>query len=359
MEALDLPRLLSLMQNAVENSASSADISKRDSSSAEDSAQAMTSHNYEVSQTRSSAYEPANMSVPQSGIGGFVGPGGSGTSVVDYVRMVDKMGKEVLFELKGHAHFGDEHDQETSSSPEGNGGFDGGGIMGVGFANGGFGSGSSNRAMSHRRSADDPPEKSVKAFWIMGRKWCSRNDAGGRMLEHFLELKLENERLKQELKAYATASFQPSHVTQIGNFNAAGQPKERTASADNTDDSGQDDDASDDEIPGVLRQPPQNNRVSDLQLMATGEDSKKSKRQKNKNPEYLCRNCGRNDSPEWRKGPLGPKTLCNACGLRWAKKQAGPNNAKRKEKEKDKEVIGGGGSMEGFHAMGVNRMDMP
>ncbi len=21
-----------------------------------------------------------------------------------------------------------------------------------------------------------------------------------------------------------------------------------------------------------------------------------------------------------RKGPLGPKTLCNACGLRWAKK---------------------------------------
>ncbi|KAG5939884.1 hypothetical protein E4U59_002807 [Claviceps monticola] len=27
------------------------------------------------------------------------------------------------------------------------------------------------------------------------------------------------------------------------------------------------------------------------------------------------------DSPEWRKGPRGPKTLCNACGLRWAKKE--------------------------------------
>jgi len=27
------------------------------------------------------------------------------------------------------------------------------------------------------------------------------------------------------------------------------------------------------------------------------------------------------DSPEWRKGPTGPKTLCNACGLRWAKKE--------------------------------------
>jgi hypothetical protein len=98
---------------------------------------------------------------------------------------------------------------------------------------------------------------------------------------------------------YATASFQPSHVTHIGNFNAAGQPKERTASADNSDDSAGDDDPSDDDTPGVLRQAPQHNRVSDLQ--STTEESKKSKRQKNKNPEYLCRNCGRNDSPEWRK----------------------------------------------------------
>ena len=52
----------------------------------------------------------------------------------------------------------------------------------------------------------------------------------------------------------------------------------------------------------------------------------------------VCVTCGRTDSPEWRKvrlqlklspgyptefamqGPLGPKTLCNACGLRWAKR---------------------------------------
>lgn len=74
--------------------------------------------------------------------------------------------------------------------------------MGVGFANGGYGSASGNR--QGKRSADDSSEKSVKAFWIMGRKWCSRNDAGGRMLEHFLELKLENERLRQELKVRLT-----------------------------------------------------------------------------------------------------------------------------------------------------------
>jgi hypothetical protein len=105
--ALDLPRLLNLMQSAVENTSSSSDASKGGSSSADDAAgQAVTSYNYEVSQARSSAYEPANLSVPQSGIGGFVGPGGSGTSLVDYVRMVNKVGKEVLFELKGHAHLG-------------------------------------------------------------------------------------------------------------------------------------------------------------------------------------------------------------------------------------------------------------
>ncbi|KAJ4404544.1 white collar 2 type of transcription factor [Didymella pomorum] len=37
--------------------------------------------------------------------------------------------------------------------------------------------------------------------------------------------------------------------------------------------------------------------------------------------EYVCTDCGTLDSPEWRKGPNGPKTLCNACGLRWAKKE--------------------------------------
>lgn len=36
--------------------------------------------------------------------------------------------------------------------------------------------------------------------------------------------------------------------------------------------------------------------------------------------EYVCADCGTTSSPEWRKGPHGPKTLCNACGLRWAKK---------------------------------------
>eukprot|EP01135_Chromosphaera_perkinsii_P003210 Nk52_evm17s238 gene=Nk52_evmTU17s238 len=33
-----------------------------------------------------------------------------------------------------------------------------------------------------------------------------------------------------------------------------------------------------------------------------------------------CTECRTKLSPEWRKGPMGPKTLCNACGLRYSKK---------------------------------------
>lgn len=47
-------------------------------------------------------------------------------------------------------------------------------------------------------------------------------------------------------------------------------------------------------------------------------------------PSHPCRSHansgpGTLDSPEWRKGPNGPKTLCNACGLRWAKKEKKKN----------------------------------
>jgi len=29
-----------------------------------------------------------------------------------------------------------------------------------------------------------------------------------------------------------------------------------------------------------------------------------------------CRSCNRSETPQWRRGPDGPRTLCNACGLR-------------------------------------------
>lgn len=35
------------------------------------------------------------------------------------------------------------------------------------------------------------------------------------------------------------------------------------------------------------------------------------------------------DSPQWRRGPLGPGTLCNACGTRYARLQAKMNGDKK------------------------------
>ncbi|CAE6451677.1 unnamed protein product [Rhizoctonia solani] len=55
------------------------------------------------------------------------------------------------------------------------------------------------------------------------------------------------------------------------------------------------------------------------------EDARKPKRTRAWNPpdhQYMCRRCHRTDSPAWRKGPDGPKTLCNACGLSYAKDAA-------------------------------------
>lgn len=39
--------------------------------------------------------------------------------------------------------------------------------------------------------------------------------------------------------------------------------------------------------------------------------------------EYVCTDCGTLDSPEWRKGPNGPKTLCNACGCKFLSEALG------------------------------------
>lgn len=47
-----------------------------------------------------------------------------------------------------------------------------------------------------------------------------------------------------------------------------------------------------------------------------------AKRQKAEAPVpegQTCLGCNATSTPEWRRGPLGPRTLCNACGLVYAK----------------------------------------
>ncbi|KXN66976.1 hypothetical protein CONCODRAFT_80333 [Conidiobolus coronatus NRRL 28638] len=55
------------------------------------------------------------------------------------------------------------------------------------------------------------------------------------------------------------------------------------------------------------------------------EDSKLDTNPKKKIPtkDHLpCTQCGTTEAPEWRKGPMGPKTLCNACGIRYFRDQS-------------------------------------
>ncbi|EON69122.1 hypothetical protein W97_08308 [Coniosporium apollinis CBS 100218] len=48
-----------------------------------------------------------------------------------------------------------------------------------------------------------------------------------------------------------------------------------------------------------------------------GPDSKK--RRGRAAPPGRCHSCNRAETPEWRRGPDGARTLCNACGLHYAK----------------------------------------
>jgi PAS domain S-box-containing protein len=51
-----------------------------------------------------------------------------------------------------------------------------------------------------------------------------------------------------------------------------------------------------------------------ISLDREGRNSSDKKKKQKVADEYVCTDCGTLDSPEWRKGPSGPKTLCNACG---------------------------------------------
>ncbi|TPX48299.1 hypothetical protein SeLEV6574_g02126 [Synchytrium endobioticum] len=64
--------------------------------------------------------------------------------------------------------------------------------------------------------------------------------------------------------------------------------------------------------------------------------SKRKRKQKYRkgHDDLNCRQCGATSSPEWRKGPKGPKTLCNACGLAYSKKRKVIMSMEQKSLEK-------------------------
>lgn len=46
----------------------------------------------------------------------------------------------------------------------------------------------------------------------------------------------------------------------------------------------------------------------------------------------ICTQCKTSNTSQWRRGPLGHKTLCNACGLRWAKNPGSLSDTIKKTK---------------------------
>jgi len=181
-----------------------------------------------------------------------------------------------------------------------------------------------------------------KCVFAVAKPYPSRNTA---MLNTFLELKMENERLQQrvnDLRASATlVSMTIPAVSQPvpSNYSAStssmppqartivAHPSQRPMEGAQPYYPGHARAGYDDILVNSIRHgfdegrvygpvPPSHSPEED-----DSEDGQRKKKLKKSNSleQYVCVTCGRTDSPEWRKGPSGPKTLCNACGLRWAK----------------------------------------
>ncbi|KAI0647390.1 hypothetical protein C8Q79DRAFT_907820 [Trametes meyenii] len=137
-----------------------------------------------------------------------------------------------------------------------------------------------------------PDTDDFQCYFAMAQPYPSRNTA---MLNTFLELKMENERLQQRVA----------------------QLRAQSQALDN---------AGDSFFSSAESFPPADGSRAGFDLGAAGlgadgdDDGPRKKAKRLAAEQHVCVTCGRTDSPEWRKGPLGPKTLCNACGLRWAKK---------------------------------------
>ncbi|KAE8246893.1 hypothetical protein A4X13_0g5584 [Tilletia indica] len=82
-------------------------------------------------------------------------------------------------------------------------------------------------------------------------------------------------------------------------------------------------------IPGLLKRPAtdpeadlNNGSIAYNELLSrrrtTGSRMKRVKKRYDERHQK-CLGCGATETPEWRRGPIGPRTLCNACGLLFAK----------------------------------------
>ncbi|KAG8961541.1 blue light receptor [Tulasnella sp. 419] len=187
-----------------------------------------------------------------------------------------------------------------------------------------------------------------KCVFAAARPYPSRNTE---VLDSFLELKVENERLRErllELRSPNATHFSVNPV--FANSSASDYPSlnGQSSGLPNDPEMGY-------QLPSMHNLPMSHSRrTSEVTFQPAGSSStldggeasngattrqrkgtsgtitemdeddatvrRRKRKAQNNEHQYVCVTCGRTDSPEWRKGPLGPKTLCNACGLRHSKR---------------------------------------
>ncbi|KIK61891.1 hypothetical protein GYMLUDRAFT_42303 [Collybiopsis luxurians FD-317 M1] len=195
---------------------------------------------------------------------------------------------------------------------------------------------------------ENSPNSGCQWFLAMAKPWISRNIT---MLNTLLELKLENEHLQSKLNGLRSKYQIPPPSSNSSSASALYSTSSALFSHSH---SQQQQDASSSGAAFYLGGSDAASPVRttfDASSLGSGaggaggsvgsgeddpEEGQKKKKLKKLHPveQYVCNQCGRTDSPEWRKGPMGPKTLCNACGLRWAKQM---------RKTDDPLEVGGGG----------------
>ncbi|KAF7322413.1 hypothetical protein HMN09_00019300 [Mycena chlorophos] len=150
---------------------------------------------------------------------------------------------------------------------------------------------------------DTGGENPLQVVFLVAKPYPSKSIE---TLNTYVELEEEHERLQQrvaELRARAPRSIPSSPASSSGS--SAGGVYTTSSMTRRP-----------------LANPPQpysNDPVPEPEDDEESSRKKKIPRKTAPSEQYACITCGRTDSPEWRKGPSGPKTLCNACGLRYAK----------------------------------------
>lgn len=69
-----------------------------------------------------------------------------------------------------------------------------------------------------------------------------------------------------------------------------------------------------------------------------------------------CEGCGATSTPQWRRGPSGKRTLCNACGVKWTFGRLKPNRHDD-GMHSDHSSFGMGSDDEDYHTLNANAHD--